>query len=94
MNSALHPVADFLFRRTERLHVEWLTGGALDTREARLLDRAGNPLPVQVTLAEKTGALVADVNLAPLAPGDYILELRVTGAGSSANTKIAIRVQN
>ena len=92
MNSALHPVADFLFRRTERVHVEWMLGAPLETREARLLDRAGNPLPLQVTLGEKPGVLVADVNLAPLAPGDYILELNVTGAGGSAKTKIAIRV--
>lgn len=94
MQSALHPVADFLFRRTERLHVEWTLGAALETREARLLDRAGNPLPVQVTLAEKPGVLVADVNLAPLGPGDYILEVNVAGAGATARTKIAIRVQN
>ena len=29
MQSALHPVADFLFRRTERVHVEWNTGATL-----------------------------------------------------------------
>jgi VWFA-related protein len=94
MQSALHPVADFLFRRTERFHVEWMTSGPLDTREARLLDRAGNPLPVQVTLAERPGVLVADVNLAPLGPGDYILDVSVSGGGTSTHTKLAIRVQN
>lgn len=93
--SALAPVADFLFRRTERVHVEWATNAALDAREARLLDRAGNPLPVQVTLGEKPGAvLAADVNLAPLGPGDYVIELSVSGGGASVKTKLAIRVQN
>ena len=93
--SALAPVADFLFRRTERVHVEWSTSGTLDAREARLLDSAGNALPVQVTLGEKPGAvLAADVNLAPLGPGDYIIELNVSGGGASVRTKIAIRVQN
>ena len=94
MNSALHPVADFLFRRTERVHVEWMLGAPLETREARLLDRQGHPLPVQVTLGERPGVLAADVNLAPLGPGDYIIELTATGAGATARTKIAIRVQN
>lgn len=94
MNSALHPVADFQYRRTERVHIEWMTGAALEAREARLLDRAGNPLPVQVNLGEKTGALVADVNLAPLGPGDYVIELSVTAGGKTTRTKIAIRVQS
>lgn len=94
MNSALHPVADFQYRRTERVHIEWMTGAALETREARLLDRAGNPLPVQVNLGEKTGALVADVNLAPLGPGDYVIELSVSAGGKTTRTKIAIRVQS
>lgn len=94
MNSALHPVADFLFRRTERVHIEWSTGATLETREARLLDRAGNPLPVLVTLGEKPGVLVADINLAPLGPGDYIVELTVSAGGQTSHTKLAIRVQN
>jgi hypothetical protein len=71
-----------------------LLGAVLVTREARLLDRAGNPLPVQVTLGEKPGVLAADVNLAPLGPGDYILELNVSGGGMTSKTKLAIRVQN
>ncbi len=94
MNSALHPVADFLFRRTERVHVEWMLGAPLETREARLLDRAGNPLPLQVTLGEKPGVLAADINLAPLGPGDYILEVTVGSSGTTAHTKVAIRVGN
>lgn len=94
LRAALHPVADFLFRRTERLHVEWSTSGPLDTREGRLLDRAGNPLPVQVTLGEKDGVLAADVNLAPLGPGDYILEVSVSKGDASTRVKLAIRVKN
>ncbi len=69
-------------------------GAALDAREARLLDRTGNPLPVQVTLGEKPGVLAADINLAPLGPGDYILELSVSAGTTMAKAKIAIRVQN
>ena len=47
--SPLRPVADFQFRRTERVHVEWPIRGTLDRREARLLNRSGQPLAVPVT---------------------------------------------
>ena len=78
----------------ERVHIEWKTATAFDTREARLLDRAGNPLPVQVTLGEKPGVLAADCNLAPLAAGDYILDLTVTSGVVTAKTKISFRIVN
>lgn len=89
------PVADFLFRRTERVHVEWTTRGVIDTRQARLLDRAGNALPIAVTLAEKPGAvLAADLTLGPLGPGDYLIELTASGPGGSTRQLVAIRVRN
>lgn len=92
--SPLAPVADFLFRRTERVHVEWQVSSATDAREARLLDRSGNALPLQVTVAEKDGVLAADVNLAPLGPGDYVIELKVASGPQNAKVKLAIRVQS
>jgi len=92
---AARPVADFLFRRTERVHIEWATRSQIDTRQARLLDRAGNALPIAVTVAEKAGAvLTADLVLGPLGPGDYMIELTATGAGGSTRQLVAIRVQN
>src|SRR5439155_26463622 len=81
--SPLRPVADFQFRRTERVHIEWPVLGALDTRQARLRGRTGQPLAVSVTVSEPPSgepALAADVNLAPLAPGDYVIEV-TAGAG-------------
>ncbi len=92
---AARPVADFLFRRTERVHIEWTTRGQIDARQARLLDRAGNALPIAVTLAEKPGAIIAaDLVLGPLAPGDYMIELTASGPGGSTRQLVAIRVQN
>jgi len=89
------PVADFLFRRTERVHIEWTTRGQIDARQARLLDRAGNALPVGVSLAEKPGAiLAADLVLGPLGPGDYLIELSASGPAGSTRQLVAIRVQN
>ena len=44
----LRPVADFQFRRTERLHVEWPALKAIDERIARLLDRRGQPMALNL----------------------------------------------
>jgi VWFA-related protein len=92
--SALRPVADLLFYRTERVHVEWTSSAPLESRQARLLDRMGAVLPVEVTVGEKPGAaLVADLNLAPLSLGDYVIELKVAAAGASETTYVAVRVR-
>jgi len=94
--ASLRPVADLEFSRLERLHIEWPLTGALDQRTARLLDRRGQALPIDVTLTERQGTsgslLAADLNLAPLAAADYIIELNV-GHGTDAEHKlIAFRV--
>jgi len=120
--SALRPVADYQFQRTERVHVEWPILKALDQRQARLLSRAGQPLAVAVTVTESArgrreesesssagatasggGAplartvdgsvtLAADVNLAPLGAGDYVIELTAGAGGETERRLIAIRV--
>lgn len=94
--SPLRPVADFQFRRTERIHVEWPTLAAVDRREARLLGRNGRPLPVPVNVTERDvmgrPGIAADLNLAPLSAGDYVIELTV-GNGTETEVKVvAIRV--
>jgi VWFA-related protein len=96
--SPLWPSAGHLFSRTDRLHLEWpvTATGPLESRVGRLLDRRGQPLAVGVTLAEPPNAdrptLVGDVSLAPLAPGDYLIELVVGGAGTTERHLVAIRV--
>ncbi len=95
--SALKPVADLEFRRTERVHVEWpVLAGPLDERTGRLLDRRGQPLPLEVALTERSATsgpvLAADVNLGPLAPADYLIEV-TAGHGTDTERKlVAIRV--
>lgn len=96
-SSPLLPAADLQFRRTERVHLEWPILRALDRREARLLAKDSKPLPIPVNVTERTTGdqqvLAADLNLAPLAPGDYVIELSV-GAGLASETKyVAIRVR-
>jgi len=86
------PTADLRFRRTERLIVH-LPAASSDPIAARLLDRMGNPLAVPVTTASREEAdgsrwHTAEVALAPVAAGDYIVETTI-GAERSL---IAFRV--
>jgi hypothetical protein len=81
---AYQPTADPRFRRTERLRVEVpvFATGALTT-SGRVLTREGAPLALQVATSERTDErttaryVVADVTLAPLAQGDFVLEVTV-----------------
>jgi len=95
-SSPLRAVADFQYRRTERLHVEWALLGAVDRKEARLVGRTGQALPLPVTLSEKTEngqtIIAADLTLTPLAPGDYAIELVVGQGANSERRYVAIRV--
>ena len=59
------------------------------TPSARLVDRVGSPLQVPVTATTRADAgdeglrwVVAEVALAPLAAGDYEMELELTGGAS------------
>jgi hypothetical protein len=59
---------------------------------AALLDRAGNPLavPVQASTRDEAGVrwIVVDATMAPLAPGEYAIEVK---AGDAVRT-VAFRV--
>ena len=71
--------ADLRFRRNERVRVEIPTSSSA-AAAARLLDRAGNALAVPVTAAMRDDTdgsrwYTAEVALAPLAAGDYVIEL-------------------
>ena len=70
---------DRRFRRTERITVE-VPAASPEAGSARLLDRTGKPLPIPVTTAireevDGTRWRTAQVTLAPLAPGDYVIEM-------------------
>ena len=63
-----------------------------------LLDRNGNKTIVPVTVAERTDQatgqrwMTADIMLAPLGAGDYVVELTTEARGQSKKTLVAIRV--
>lgn len=94
--SPLWPSASFQFTRNDRLHLEWATNGPLDSHVGRLLDRRGQPLAVGVSLTEPPNAsrptLAGDVSLAPLAPGDYLVELVVGKGAKTERHLVAIRI--
>jgi VWFA-related protein len=77
------PTADPHFRRTERVRLELPRASPPGTFTAVLLDRAGGPLPLPVATATRTEGSItwatAEVSLAPLAHGDYVIKLTVDG---------------
>jgi len=92
------PAADLRFSRIDRVHLEVPLGQDDKPGDGRVLDRNGQPLGVPLTVGERTDAstgqrwLTADLNLAPLAPGDYGVEVGVLRAGTDARVVTAIRV--
>ena len=94
--SPIRAVADFQYRRTERIHIEWPLLGAVDRREARLIARNGQVVPLPVTLTERNDngqtVIAADLTLTPLAPADYAIELVVGQGANSERRYIAFKV--
>jgi VWFA-related protein len=91
------PTADLRFRRSDTLRILAPVAAASSPESARLLDRSGKalPLPVTVSPVEETDGskwLGAQVALAPLAPGDYLIEITATAGGTQQRTLTAFRV--
>jgi hypothetical protein len=91
---AAAPTPDREFRRTERLAIRveaYARQGGEPSVTAKLLNRSGQSmteLPVQAS-----GALrYADVPVASLAPGEYLVEITATAGGNSSQEVLAIRV--
>jgi len=62
-----------------------------------LLGRDGKPLAVPVNLTERDQSgqrvVAADLNLSPLAAGDYVIELVAASGTSEARRYLPIRVR-
>jgi hypothetical protein len=86
------PTADLRFRRTERLVVETPVSLGTDVA-ARLLGRTGNSLNVPLTAtlredADGTRWRRAEITLAPLAVGDYVVEITAGGEKTLAGFRV------
>lgn len=94
----LQPAASFLFSRTERVHLEIPIAEAWTPGAGRLLDKTGQPMAIPVTTGSRTDIergqrwLTADVTLAPLAPGDYAIDIAATTPQGEQRTITAIRI--
>ncbi len=90
--------ADSRFRRTERIRFEVpriANGGSVS---ARLLSRTGQALPLNVVLSERPDEarqlqlIVADLTLAPLAQGEYVLEVVIEKEGKKESASVGFRI--
>jgi VWFA-related protein len=94
--SAFQPTADPRYRRQERVRVEVPVVGAITSPEGRVLDRSGQPLPLTLTMSERQEAgvrwIVGEVALAPLAAGDYLIEMSGGIAAGTQKVLVAIKV--
>ena len=90
------PAASVHFRRTERIQVRWPLTAPVESKAVKILGRDGVPLELQVNVKDLQDAgvtyVVADLNLAPLTQGEYVLEATVTAGGKSEASLLAIRV--
>jgi hypothetical protein len=91
------PTADPRFRRTERLRIEVPVSGEGFTGVGRVLTREGSPLKVVVNYSTRTDAnglhlAVGEAVLAPLAAGEYVLELSLTKDGKSEAVNYGFRL--
>jgi VWFA-related protein len=90
--------ADARYQRTERIRFEIPKLAEDTTTATRLLNRTGQVLPLTITLSERvddklqTRFIVADLTLAPLAQGEYILEVVVEKAGKKGIATYGFRV--
>jgi hypothetical protein len=74
------PTADPRFRRNERIRIDVPATRDI-VASARLLDRTGEPLPVPAQVSRRDDSandlswIVVDITLAPLAVGEYLVEV-------------------
>jgi hypothetical protein len=89
------PVIEREFRRTDRLlvRVAAQSSGGTPVLTARMLNREGGEMSaLQVTPAPSGGSYQIDVPLAPLPPGEFIIEVIAKDGGEQASTLVAFRV--
>lgn len=94
----VQPANGRVFPRSERVRMEMEAATATPIWTGVLLDRNGTKTAVPVTTGERTDAstgqrwLTADITLAPLGPGDYVVELATTVGSEQKKTLVALRV--
>jgi VWFA-related protein len=94
----VQPADGRIFPRSERIRMEMEAAAGAPVWTGALLDRSGTKTAVPVVTGERSDAatgqrwLTADITLAPLGPGDYVVELTATAGSQQNKTLVAIRV--
>jgi hypothetical protein len=94
----VQPADGRIFPRSERIRLELEAAPGTPIWTGALLDRNGTKTVVPVVTAERTDAatgqrwLTADITLAPLGPGDYVVELSTVKGNETQKSLVAIRV--
>jgi VWFA-related protein len=93
----MQPTVARIFPRSDRLHLELETVAGAPLWTGAILDRNGTKTAVPVSAGERTDAggqhwLTADVTLAPLGAGDYVIQLTSSAGTEQKRTLVAIRV--
>jgi hypothetical protein len=89
------PTADLRFRRNERLGIDLPAAPSPPT--VRVLDRTGKPIPIPVAVTARddpdgSAWLSGEIALAPLAPGDYVVEATLETRGELRRTLMPFRI--
>lgn len=84
-------------RRQERVRVEVPVSGSVDSFSATLLDRAGKPMTVPMTASGRKDAsgwrwIGGELALAPLAAGDYVVQIEVVSGATRQRILRAFRI--
>jgi VWFA-related protein len=93
----LQPAAGRVFPRSERIRMEMEADAGVPVWTGAVLDRNGTTTVVPVVTGERTDAagqrwLTADITLAPLGQGDYVVELSTVKGTGTHKSLVAIRV--
>jgi hypothetical protein len=87
-----------VFPRSDRIRLELEADAGTPVWSGVVLDRNGTKTAIPVTAGARTDTatgqrwLTADITLAPLGAGDYVVELTVAQGPESKKTLVAIRV--
>jgi hypothetical protein len=88
--------ADPRFRRQEWIRVEVSKTGTSEEVTGKVLDRTGRAMEIPVKVAERVEGgitwIQADVALAPLTVGEYLVEIGVRGKGVTERVLAAFRI--
>jgi hypothetical protein len=94
----VQPAEGRIFPRSERIRLELEAAPGAPVWTGVLLDRNGTKTVVPVVTAERTDAatgqrwLTADITLAPLGQGEYVVELTIVKGAETQKSLVAIRV--